>query len=129
MTAPPAPTPRTTQATAEPSAVAPGTAGAMADKSAAARMLAVLIFLVSAGGLAAHVLLYVVASDEVLGAFVHGAGARTSAALAFLALVGGHIHYWRTRMRLDIASRVLAYLWILSIVLVLHRVMRGFSLL
>jgi len=115
VTAPPDPTPR----------IAKGTGG----PSAAARVLAVLIFLVSAGGLAAHVLLYVLASGEVLGAFVHGAGARTSAALAFLALLAGHIHYWRTRMRLDIASRVLAYLWILSIILLLHRVMRGFSLL
>ena len=67
--------------------------------------------------------------DETIGAFVHGAGARVSAGLAFLALLAGHIHYWRTRMRLDIASRVLAYLWILSIILLLHRVMRGFSLL
>ncbi|HUW99729.1 MAG: hypothetical protein WBD63_00570 [Phycisphaerae bacterium] len=115
MTTPPAPTPR----------IAKGTGG----PSVAARVLAVLIFLVSAGGLAAHVLLYVLGPDETIGAFVHGAGARVSAGLAFLALLAGHIHYWRTRMRLDIASRVLAYLWILSIILLLHRVMRGFSLL
>ena len=115
MTAPSAPTPRRAKGTGGP--------------SAAARVLAVLIFRVSAAGLAAHVLLYVLGSDETIGAFVHGAGARASAGLAFLALVAGHVHYWRTRMRLDIASRVLAYLWILSIVLALHRAMRGFSLL
>jgi len=115
VTAPSAPTPRRAKGTGGP--------------SAAARVLAVLIFLVSAAGLAAHVLLYVLGSDETIGAFVHGAGARASAGLAFLALVAGHVHYWRTRMRLDIASRVLAYLWILSIVLALHRAMRGFSLL
>ncbi len=106
-----------------PSAPTRNTTKGSDGPSPGARLLAVLIFLASAGGLAAHVVLYVLGSDETIGAFVHGAGARVSAGLAFAALVAGHVHYWRTRMRLDIASRVLAYLWILSIVLVLHRAM------
>lgn len=95
--------------------------------SATMRLLAGLILLASAGGLAVHVALYVLGSDEILLAFIRGAGARVSAGLALATLLASHVHYWRTRMRLDIASRVLAYLWILSIVLFLHRVMGGFS--
>ena len=89
------------------------------------RALAWAIFLVAAAGLAFHVVFYLAGPTEWLAAYARGLWMKIGVGVAFANLLAGHLHYWRTRMRLDIASRVLAYLWILSIVLYLHLVIRG----
>ena len=89
------------------------------------RALAWLIFLVAAAGLAFHVVFYLAGPTERLAAYAQGIWMKISVGVAFANLLAGHLHYWRTRMRLDIASRVLAYLWILSIVLYMHLVLGG----
>ncbi|HUX17424.1 MAG TPA: hypothetical protein VMW52_13185, partial [Phycisphaerae bacterium] len=76
------------------------------------RALAWAIFLVAAAGLAFHVVFYFAGPSEWLTAYAKGTGIWVGMGLAFATLLATHLHYWRTRMRLDIASRVLAYLWI-----------------
>ena len=88
------------------------------------RALAWVIFLVAVAGLAFHVVFYLAGPTERLAAYARGPWMKVSVGVAFANLLAGHLHYWRTRMRLDIASRVLAYLWILSIVLYLYLVIR-----
>ena len=87
------------------------------------RALAWVVFGVAVAGLAFHVVFYLVGPSEWLAAYAQGIGIKVGAGLALANLLAGHLHYWRTRMRLDIASRVLAYLWILSIVLYMHLVL------
>ena len=82
----------------------------------AMRALAWVVFGVAVAGLAFHVIFYLAGPPEWLAAYAQGIGIKVGAGLAFANLLAGHLHYWRTRMRLDIASRVVAYLWILSIV-------------
>ena len=89
------------------------------------RALAWAILLVAAAGLAFHVVFYLAAPTEWLVAYARGLGMKIGVGVAFANLLAGHLHYWRTRMRLDVASRVLAYLWILSIVLYMHLVLGG----
>lgn len=89
------------------------------------RALAWVVFGVAVAGLAFHVVFYFAAPTEWLAAYAGGIGMRIGAVLALAVLLASLLHYWRTHMRLDIASRVLAYLWILSIVLYLRLVIRG----
>ena len=89
------------------------------------RALAWAIFLIAAAGLAFHVIFYLAGPTERLAAYAGGIGMRIGAVLALAVLLAAHLHYWRTRMRLDIASRVVAYLWILSIILYMHLVLGG----
>jgi len=89
------------------------------------RALAWVIFLVAAAGLAVHVVFYLAGPTEWLDAYARGPWMKIGVGVAFANLLAGHLHYWRTRMRLDVASRVLAYLWILSIVLYLHLMLGG----
>lgn len=91
----------------------------------AMRALAWVIFGVGVAGLAFHVVFYLAGRSEWVAAYAQGIGIRIGAGLAFADLLAAHLHYWRTRMRLDIASRVVAYLWILSIVLYMHLVLGG----
>jgi len=84
------------------------------------RALAWAIFLVAAAGLAFHVVFYLAGPTEWLADYARGLWMKISVGVAFANLLAGHLHYWRTRMRLDIASRVLAYLWILSIIPYMH---------
>jgi hypothetical protein len=91
----------------------------------AMRALAWAIFLVAATGLAFHVVFYFAGPTEWLVAYARGLGMKIGAGIAFANLLASHLHYWRTRMRLDITSRVVTYLWILSIVLYMHLVLGG----
>ena len=88
---------------------------------------AIALLVVPLVGIAAHAVLYYLASEGAVApasvrAYVFGWGTKAVAALAILCVVGNWVHYRRTRMRLDVASRIAAYLWILSIVLLLRAV-------
>lgn len=89
------------------------------------RALAWVVFGVAVAGLAFHVVFYLAGPSEWLASYAQGIGIKVGAGLALANLLAGHLHYWRTRMRLDVASRVLAYLWILSIILYMHLVLGG----
>ena len=91
----------------------------------AMRALAWAIFLVAAAGLAFHVVFYLAGPTEWLAAYAGGIWMKISIGVAFANLLAGHLHYWRTRMRLDVASRVVVYLWILSIIPYLRLMIRG----
>jgi len=87
--------------------------------SAAMRLLAVLMLLVPAAGLTVHVILYFwfPQSGE---AYLHTRWPMVVAVAAVANLFGNWFHYRRTKMAVDIASRILTYVWILSIVLMLR---------
>ena len=91
----------------------------------AMRALAWVIFGVGVAGLAFHVVFYFAGPTEWLIAYAQGIGIWVGVGLAFVNLLAAHLHYWRTRMSLDVASRVVAYLWILSIILYMHLVLGG----
>ena len=91
----------------------------------AMRALAWVIFGVGVAGLAFHVVFYFAGPSEWLAVYAQGTGIWVGMGLAFATLLAAHLHYWRTRMSLDVASRVLAYLWILSIILYMHLVLGG----
>ncbi|MGB2796769.1 MAG: hypothetical protein WBD75_09350 [Phycisphaerae bacterium] len=91
----------------------------------AMRALAWVVFGVAVAGLAFHVVFYLAGPTEWLAAYARGLWMKIGIGVAFANLLAGHLHYWRTRMRLDVASRVLAYLWILSIIPYLRLMIRG----
>ena len=91
----------------------------------AMRALAGVIFLIAAAGLVFHVVFYLAGPTEWLAAYARGPWMKISIGVAFANLLAGHLHYWRTRMRLDVASRVVVYLWILSIIPYLRLMIRG----
>jgi len=96
-----------------------------AAPSPAARAGAVALTAVAAAGFALHVALYLVGDPDWVVAYVEGPWLKVAAVVAFVNLVAGWMHYRRTRMRLDVAARVLTYLWILSIVLMLRAAYSG----
>jgi len=89
------------------------------------RALAWVIFLIAAAGLVFHMVFYLAGPTEWLAAYARGPWMKISIGVAFANLLAGHLHYWRTRMRLDVASRVVVYLWILSIIPYLRLMIRG----
>ena len=96
-----------------------------ARQFSAMRALAWVIFGVGVAGLAFHVVFYFAGPSERLIAYARGIGIKVGAGLALANLLAAHLHYWRTRMSLDVASRVVAYLWILSIILYMPLVLDG----
>jgi hypothetical protein len=87
--------------------------------SPAMRNLGIVLLAVSISGVVVHVAFYLLASPEMLLDFSRGTGLKVSAALGFANLFANIFHYHRTHMRLDVASRILAYLWIAAIILFL----------
>jgi Na+/H+-dicarboxylate symporter len=90
------------------------------EPSAAARQLAALILIVPIIGILVHAAFYVygLSNREWLHDYVYGPWLRYLVApLSFATLVANWLHYRQTRMNLDIASRIVVYLWITSYVL------------
>ena len=109
-----------TRPTPLPPADAPDDAATDDAPSPLLRGLAFVLAAVPAAGIAVHVAFYVALSPEALKAYVFGVWMKALVFVAFLCLVGNWLHYRRTRMRLDVVSRVLAYLWIISMILLLR---------
>lgn len=84
------------------------------------RLLAAVMLLAPIAGLAAHAAVWGLLSHEVLRTYVYGPWLKAAVILAFFNLLGSFFHYRHTRMGIDIASRVLTYLWLLSVLLLLH---------
>ena len=78
--------------------------------------LAVVILVLPVVGILFHGFIFLTA-PEWSNDYLHGAGIKIVAAIAFANLVGNWFHYRNTRMTLDVFSRILTYLWILTIVL------------
>jgi len=87
------------------------------------KVLAVVLLLVPAAGAALHVWIWLEFNDEALRDFVRGPWLKAEAFGAFLVLLGNWFHYRRTRMKVDIVSRVVTYLWAISMVLLFRRMM------
>ena len=86
----------------------------------AERAVAVVIMIVPIIGILIHAAFYAygVSNPSWLHDYVYGPWLKYLVApLSFAVIVANWVHYRRTRMNLDIASRVLAYLWIISYVL------------
>ncbi len=88
--------------------------------SSAMKALAAVLLLVPLAGLAVHVALYF-RWPEGAGQFGRTEWAKAEAIAAVLFVAASWFHWRRTRMKLVLAARVMAYLWIISIILVLHR--------
>ena len=78
--------------------------------------LAVVMFVLPIAGLLFHAFLYMTVPPWT-GDYLHGMGIKIVAGVSFANLVGNWLHYRNTRMTLDVYSRLLTYLWIVSIVL------------
>jgi len=93
--------------------------GEAAEASAWERRTAALLMVVPVVGILIHAAFFVygVANPQWLTDYVFGPWMKVVAVLAFANLVGNWFHLRRTGMKLDIASRVVTYLWIVSIVL------------
>lgn len=89
------------------------------------RGLAFVLAAVPAAGIAVHVAFYFALSPEALKAYVGSVWMKVLVPVAFACLLGDWLHYRRTRMRLDIVSRVLTNLWIISMILLLVCAMRS----
>lgn len=91
--------------------------------SPAMRALGYVLLLVAVAGVIAHVVLYLLPWAEYGQPFTRSIGLKVSFGLAFATLAANIFHYHRTHMRLDIASRILTYVWIISIALFLKEAM------
>ena len=92
------------------------------ELSPAARLTGWLLLIVSLAGMAVHgVLLFSVYEwpDWRLPVheYVYGLGMKIVCVACLACLFGSWFHYHRTRMTLDIVSRIATYLWIVTIVL------------
>ena len=89
----------------------------------AERAVAVVIMIVPIIGILIHAAFYVygLGDHDWLRQYKLSVWMKAVAGLAFINLVGNWFHYRRTRMGLDIASRIATYLWILTIVLLITR--------
>ena len=97
---------------------APEPEGKQADGVAPVlRFLGLVMFLLPIAGILAHAAIYLLMSPEWMATYLRGTAGKVVAGVAFLNLVGNWLHYRRTRMRLDVFSRILTYLWIITIVL------------
>jgi len=83
---------------------------------------AVVMLVVPLAGLAVHAVLYFVGDLAWISAY-RKYGLALVGVLAFGNLVANYFHHRRTRMGLDIVSRILTYLWVISIILPLWRAM------
>ncbi len=83
------------------------------------RALGILIMVVPTAGLLLHLAFYALLEAEAMKGYVYGPWMKAAAVLALINLVANWFHYRKTRMRLDIASRVLTYLWVISMILLL----------
>ena len=88
----------------------------------ALRVAAVVMLVVPIAGLAVHAALYV-SSDVTWVPAYKRYGLALVGVLAFGNLVANYFHYRRTRMGLDTVSRVLTYLWVVSILPLLWKAM------
>jgi len=89
-----------------------------AGPSATMRALAVVLFVLPIVGIAAHLALFA-APPEWVSIYFHTGAMPAVAFLAFLNIFGSYFHYRRTGMRLDIASRILANVWLVCMILIL----------
>jgi len=89
------------------------------EMSPALRAIAVVMLVVPLLGLAFHAVVYLQFPRELADAYVFGPGLKIVAAVAFANLLANFFHYRHTRMSLDVAARILTYVWILSIVLMM----------
>lgn len=81
-----------------------------------ARTLAVVMVALPIVGVLFHAFIYLTA-PAWSNAYVRGSALIAVAIVSFINLFGNWFHYRWTRMNLDVASRILTYLWICSILL------------
>jgi hypothetical protein len=89
------------------------------EVSPAVRAIAIVMLAVPLMGLAFHAVVYLQFPRELADAYVFGPWLKIVAAVAFANLLANFFHYRYTRMGMDVAARVLTYVWILSIVLMM----------
>ena len=102
---------------------APGDPPEKEPPSVAMRLLAVAMLLVPVAGLVVHGILY--AYPHAGEAYLKTRWPMVAAALGVANLFANWFHYRRTRMGVDIASRILTYAWVLSLVWMLRIAFAG----
>lgn len=114
-----------TGAPSPPAAPAPRADPARAAPSPLLRTLGVVLMAVPTAGLAAHVVCYLALDADGLRAYVFSPWLKVFAVLAFFNLVANWFHYRKTRMGLDLASRVMTYVWVISMIILLRATQGG----
>jgi hypothetical protein len=92
------------------------------------RQLAIIMLILPAFGLVIHAAMLITiwtteSTPDWMLSYIKGYGIKLSVILAGINLLGNWFHYRHTRMPLDVLSRILTYLWILSLVLILKAVL------
>jgi uncharacterized membrane protein (GlpM family) len=111
--------------TGAPSPRAPPAAPARAAPAPLLRTLGVVLMAVPAAGVAAHVVCYLALDADGLRAYVFSPWMKVLAVLAFFNLVASWFHYRKTRMGLALASRVMTYVWVISMIVLLRATQGG----
>jgi len=93
--------------------------------SALMQVLAVVMFVAPAAGIAWHAFVYLTYDLDAVIAYGAGPLMAASAMTAAVLVLLNWFHYRHTRMKMDLVSRVLAYLWIISAALLWLRVRQG----
>jgi hypothetical protein len=89
------------------------------EVSPAFRATAIVMLVVPLLGLAFHAVVYLQFPRELADAYVFGPGLKIVFAIAAANLLSNFFHYRHTRMGMDVASRILTYVWLLTIILMM----------
>ena len=84
-------------------------------------ILGLVMLIVPLAGTAFNVGLYTLGSVEQIRWYFGGTG-KIVVGLAIVNLLANWFHYRHTRMTMDIASRILTYIWVLSFLLLFREV-------
>ncbi len=90
--------------------------------SALMKALAAVMLVIPLAGIAWHVYVSLALDDEAVSAYLRSLWLKALALVAFFNLLGNWFHYRHTRMKVDLASRILTYVWVISMVLLFRRV-------
>jgi len=86
------------------------------------QLLAAVMLILPLAGIALHVYMYFRFSGDAVSGYIQSIWLKVFAFLAFAILVGNWFHYRATRMKVDLASRILTYVWVISMILLFRRI-------
>jgi len=113
MTDPPTPTP----SDADEGPSGPRRVWSLLWQPTVLKLLAAVMLAVPLAGIAWHLVLYLKFGDEAISAYLRSAWLKAFVFVAFVNLLGNWFHHRRTRMKIDLVSRIATYAWVLSMIL------------
>jgi len=85
-------------------------------------LVAAVMLVLPLAGIVWHVYLYYTVTDEAVAEYIRSVWLKASVFVAFAILVANWFHYRATRMKVDLASRILTYVWVISMILLFRRI-------